>query len=64
MGKLKIVSDGTVKGTIVTDADSGTPVEGLQSLNLRTDGGQWFAEMVIKSPDLEITVDSVARVAK
>lgn len=57
MAKIKIISDGTVAGTSITESASGNPIAGVRGLKLARDTAdptKIVAILTVRAPILEL----------
>ena len=52
--KLKVISDGSPKGTAVVDVDKGVPLENVKSVKLDMDANEVTATIVVANVQADI----------
>ena len=62
MGKVKIVSDGTIMGTAVIDMDTEKELNNVTGVKLRVHDGELIVEVTITKPVLEMELNGGLKV--
>lgn len=61
MKRIKIVSNGTIEGTTVSDAETGELIEGVESVSFEADANECSVKAILRlhNPVVELVTDNI-----